>query len=104
MLQLTRHPAGIIIPVHVQAHARRNGIAGERDGALRVAVTAAPEKGKANRAAVAVLSRALGIPKSAVQLIAGEISPRKRFLIVGAAADELRQALESFVMLDDAGK
>lgn len=101
MLRLEIHTHGVVLPVHVQSHARRNGIVGVREGVLRVAVTQAPEKGKANRAVVAVLSLALGMPKSALKLIAGETSPRKRFLIVGAKKDDLRRALERLTV-DDA--
>lgn len=93
MLQLTNDARGVILPVRVHAQARRSGIVGEREGMLRVAVTAAAEKGKANRAVVAVLSRALGVPKSALELVAGETSPQKRFLIVGMTGENLRHAL-----------
>jgi uncharacterized protein (TIGR00251 family) len=94
MLRLTTDSRGVILPVRVHAQGRRNGIIGARDGMLRVAVTVAPEKGKANRAVADVLSRALGVPKSNIELVAGETSPRKRFLVVGATVDALLQALE----------
>ena len=61
---------------------------------LRVAVTAAPEKGKANKAIVAILSDALDTPKSSIELVAGDTSPQKRFLIVGGKIDNLRRAIE----------
>jgi uncharacterized protein YggU (UPF0235/DUF167 family) len=64
---------------------------------LRVAVTAAPEKGKANRAIIAVLSDALETPKSSIELVAGENSPQKRFLIAGADAEQLRRRIERLV-------
>ncbi len=44
--------------MRAHAGARQNGIVGEHNGMLRVAVTAAPEKGKANKAIVDVLSKA----------------------------------------------
>jgi uncharacterized protein (TIGR00251 family) len=93
MLQLETDPRGVVLSVKVQARARRSGIVGEREGMLRVAVTAAPEKGKANQAVIEVLSRALRIPKSAIVLIAGETSTRKRVLVIGAMVDQLRAAL-----------
>lgn len=96
MIELQVHSRGIIIPVRAHAGARRNGILGERHGALRVAVTAAPEKGKANAAIVAVLSDALGVAKSHVELLSGETSQQKRFLVVGVA-DEIRPLLERLV-------
>jgi uncharacterized protein (TIGR00251 family) len=84
---------GVIVPVRAAAGARRNAILGTRQGMLRVAVTAAPEKGKANRAIVALLSEVFGVTKSAVQLVSGETSPQKRFLIVGADPNEIRSAI-----------
>ena len=96
-VEIVQTDRGVIVPVRAQPGARRNGILGVRDRMLRVAVTAAPEKGKANRAIVAVLSDALGVPKSRIELIDGETSPRKRFLIVDASAEDIRGALARIV-------
>jgi uncharacterized protein len=93
MIDLESHPRGVAVPVRAHADSRRNGILGEREGMLRVAVTAAPEKGKANRAIVDVLSKALGVSKSSIELVAGETSPQKRFLIVGYSADQVHAAI-----------
>ena len=60
---------------------RRTRVLGERAGALRVAVTAAPEKGKANAAIADVLAEALGCKASQVGLLSGETSREKRFLV-----------------------
>ena len=93
MIDLEAHPRGVIVPVRAHAGSRRNGILGEREGMLRVAVTAAPEKGKANRAIVEVLSKALGVSKSSIELVAGETSPQKRFLLVGVDVDAVGKHL-----------
>ena len=90
MLELEHDPRGVVLRVRAQAGARRNGLLGVREGMLRVAVTTAPEKGKANRAIAALLSGVLRVPKSAVELLSGETAPRKRFLIRGLSADDLR--------------
>lgn len=94
MIDLTPHSRGVLLPVRAQAGARKNGIAGEHNGMLRVAVTAAPEKGKANKAIIEVLADALQVAKSSIELISGESSPHKRFLIVGADEEKLRIVLE----------
>lgn len=62
---------------------------------LRVAVTEAPEKGKANRAISTLLSREFGVSKSAVRTISGETSPRKRFLLAGVTLAEVTLRIES---------
>jgi uncharacterized protein YggU (UPF0235/DUF167 family) len=46
-------------------------------------VTAAPEKGKANKAVAEVLAELLQVAKSAVELLSGATSSQKRFLAVG---------------------
>ena len=48
-----------------------------RAGKPQIAVTAAPEKGKANKAIIAVLAEALSLAKSEIELISGETSRRK---------------------------
>jgi uncharacterized protein (TIGR00251 family) len=81
MIALEQTPRGVIIPVRVRAGARRQKVAGEHNGALRVDVAAAPEKGKANREVVAVLSDALRVPRTSIELLSGATSPQKRFLV-----------------------
>src|SRR3990172_6227707 len=93
MVNLEPHPRGVVLPVRSHAGARKNGVLGTRDGMLRVAVTAAPEKGKVNKAIVGMLSKTLGVPKSSIELIAGEAAPQKRFLIVGVDVDTLRREI-----------
>lgn len=57
--------------------ASRDRVAGWLDGRLKVLVAAPPERGRANAAAVALIARSLGLPRSAVRLSAGETSPLK---------------------------
>ncbi len=97
-IALEPHPEGTILPVRARAGARRNEICGEQDGMLKVSVTQAPEKGKANKALVALLSKALRLRKSQIALISGETSPQKRFLVrdveTGELAERIGEALE----------
>ena len=97
MVELVEDSRGVILPVRAQAGARRNGVVGIREGKLRVAVTAAPEKGKANQAIAVVLSEALGVPKSSIALQSGETSTQKRFLIVGVKLAELAVRIAGLV-------
>ena len=50
---------------------------------LRVRVRAVPDKGKANAAAIALLAKALGVPKSAVTLASGDTARFKTIEIEG---------------------
>lgn len=82
----------------VQPKSRRPGIGGlAADGeALRVAVTEAPEDGRANEAVRRALAAALGIAPSAVELAQGATSRLKSFRIAGDPArlsDHLQRLL-----------
>jgi len=94
MIALQSHPEGTILPVRAQPAARRNEIRDAQDGMLRVCVTQSPEKGKANKALIALLSKSLGLRKSQLELIAGETSPQKRFLVRGITPEELAERIE----------
>ena len=75
MIAAAPHARGTILPVLAHPASKREGILGERAGALRVAVTAAPEKGKANEAIQSVLlAEALGCKTSSIILLSGETS------------------------------
>jgi uncharacterized protein len=81
MIAITEHAAGCILPVHAQPRARKAGILGEHAGTLKVAVTAPPEEGRANKALAELLAKTLGFKRSQVELLSGETSREKRFLI-----------------------
>ncbi|MBN1917446.1 MAG: YggU family protein [Verrucomicrobia bacterium] len=84
MLEIATKGEAVIVKVRVQPKASRDAIVGEYSGALKVSVTAPPDKGKANKAVVEVLARALGIAKSNVELTGGAASRGKTFAIRGA--------------------
>ena len=94
MLAFEPHPDGTILPVRAQPGARRNEIRGVQDGMLKVCVTQSPEKGKANKAMVELLSKKLLLKKSQIELIAGETSHQKRFLVRGIEAEDLAARIE----------
>lgn len=62
---------GAMLVLRVTPKARRNAVTlGDADS-LRVHVTAAPENGKANAAVIRLLSRALNVPKSRLEIARG---------------------------------
>jgi uncharacterized protein len=81
------------VAVRVIPRAKRNEIAGERDGALVVRLTAPPVEGAANDALIEFFARALGVPKSAVQIVGGERSRNKRVAIAGVTDQQIRALL-----------
>ena len=93
MIALLPHAAGTILPVRAQPGRRKDAVLGEHAGALRVAVTAAPERGKANAAIAGLLAEALGCKPSQVALLSGETSREKRFVISGLSVEDLQARL-----------
>ena len=86
---------GVILPVHAQPGARRNGVVGVHNGRLKVAVTQVAEHGKANAAICETLGKALGLKRSQVTLISGPTNPQKRFLITGVTIAELGRRVDA---------
>lgn len=77
------------LDVKVSPKASRNAVTGWMGEVLKISVTAAPERGKANDAVEQLLADALGLPRSAVTVVAGHTSKLKRVQIVGLTADAL---------------
>ena len=97
MIAVTEHAEGLLLPVRAQPGARRNGVQGEQAGALKVAVTAPPQDGRANEALAEVLRAALGLKRSQLELVGGATSRDKRFLVRGLARAELERRLAALV-------
>jgi uncharacterized protein (TIGR00251 family) len=93
VIKITDHAEGCVVCVRAQPGARRNEIVGEQDGALKIAVTAPPDKGRANASLVLVLADTLGLKRSQVELIAGATSRAKKVLVREVTAEVLRRQL-----------
>lgn len=94
-LRLTEAFEGCTLILRVRAGARREGILGVHGDALKVGVHAAPERGRANRAVLELLARALDVPPGRVRLLSGRSSPDKTVLIEGMTREELRRRLSA---------
>jgi uncharacterized protein (TIGR00251 family) len=84
-------PNGLSLFVRVTPNAGRDAILGieirdDNTAVLRLRVSAVPDKGKANAAVVALLARALGVPKSALNVVSGETSRLKTIAVLGDGA------------------
>jgi uncharacterized protein (TIGR00251 family) len=77
------------IVVRVIPRASKPGIAGMRDGALLVRLTSPPVEGAANSELIEVLAKALGVPKRAVNIVAGDRARLKRVRVDGVTADAI---------------
>ncbi len=89
-ITLTPHAEGVLLAVRAQPAARRNAVLGEQANALKIAVTAPPEDGRANAALTELLRDWLGLKRSQVELSSGATNRNKSFLIRGVTVEELQ--------------
>jgi len=89
MIECLEEKGRITFTVRVVPRASRSGFAGEHEGALRVRIAAAPVEGAANEELVAVIARALKVPKSAVEIASGHHGKTKRIRVAGTSCQAL---------------
>jgi uncharacterized protein (TIGR00251 family) len=82
---------GLILALRVTPKSARDEVTGlyrgaDGEAALAVKVTAPPDKGKANKAVIALLAAWAGLPKSAFEVVTGETDRRKSVLVSGNPA------------------
>ena len=94
MIELTDHAEGMVLLIRAQPGARKNAVLGQRAGALRVAVSAPPERGKANEAILEVVAESLGCKGSAVRILSGATSRMKRVLVTGMDREKILDRIE----------
>jgi uncharacterized protein (TIGR00251 family) len=92
---------GVVLAVHAQPGAGRTQITGRHGAALKIRVAAPPEHGRANEALAEVLADEFGVDASKVELVSGDQSRSKRFLLAGVDPDEFDRRLRELV---DAGR
>ena len=81
----------------------RSSVAGTRDGTLLVRLNAAPADGGANAELIEVIAAAIGVPKRAVSITAGEKSRHKSVHVSGVTVDQARSKLDRACGIDRAG-
>lgn len=85
MLKCSEQNDAVQFTVRAVPRASRSEIIGEHDGALRVRVAAPPVDGAANEELIRVLARALGVPRSAVEITSGLNSKLKQVRVRGTS-------------------
>lgn len=85
------HPAGTLVDVWVVPGASRDEIVGEHDGALKIRVTAPPERGKANEAVARLLAERM--PGRRVTVVSGKTARGKQVLVEGVTPEAVAAAL-----------
>lgn len=92
-IELVDHRDGVLLPVKAQPGARKAGIRGEHGGMLKVSVTRAAQQGKANEALIVELAKALGVARSQIELVGGQLHSQKKFLIRGVTRQSLAERI-----------
>ena len=87
---------GVVLSVHAQPGARRSELRGRHGEALKIAVQAVAEEGRANQALAEFIALSLALTTRDVSLISGQSHRSKRFLLRGDA-DELSRRIEQWL-------
>lgn len=82
-----------LLRVYVQPRSSKNGICGIHGDCLKVAITAPPLEGRANKATVQLFAKLFSVPKKDVTLLTGEQSRFKTLLFSGLSAADLKEQL-----------
>ena len=80
--------------VRVHPGARRTGLVGRlADGSLKVAVAAAPEQGRANRAVEALVAELLSLRRAQVKVVGGAAARLKQIAVEGLDASDVERRI-----------
>ena len=79
--------------MRVKPRASRDGLDGEREGALVVRLQAPPVDGEANAALSRLLGKTLGVPPSRVAVVRGGTAREKLVRVDGVSRELALQAL-----------
>lgn len=85
--QIANSPSGAVISFRAQPKSSKTGFTLDDAGNLKLRIRSAPVEGKANKEIVETLSKIFGIAKSRVEMVSGDTSKQKRFLLTGIEAD-----------------
>ena len=88
-MEITASDDCVSFYVQVQPRASREAIEGEYADALKIRLTAPPVDDRANEALTRLLAERLNVPRTAVRIVAGEKSRRKRVIVAGVTREQV---------------
>jgi uncharacterized protein (TIGR00251 family) len=98
---LRESASGVTLAVRAQPGAKKTAITGVygegADAQLKIAVHAPPLEGRANLALIAFLAETFSLPKNAVELVTGELSRSKVFLLRGVTRAQVETRLAEWL-------
>lgn len=92
---------GIILRIRISPNSSSCSVKGifisaDREEFLKVDVVSVPEKGKANKELIKFLAKKLGIAKSNLDIVFGELDRYKRVLIKEDVREKLLSLIEGY--------
>ena len=84
MFRFSEKDSAVIFNLRIVPNSSKSEILGEFDGSLKIKIAAPPVDGAANAELIKFLSKKLGVPKSAVEIISGQNSKNKQVKIHNA--------------------
>lgn len=93
MLEIQQTDTAVTFSIKVVPNSSRDQIAGQLGDAIKIKVIAPPESGKANKAVINTLARALSISNKDISIISGKTQPHKRIQIMSITAEQIRQLI-----------
>lgn len=95
-LKLKDGKAGAAISVRVSTRSPRTGITKiMEDGSVKIGLSSPPVDGKANEELLKYLAGIMHVPKSNLEIIAGQTSKNKLIVIFGIDSDRVNQILDA---------
>jgi uncharacterized protein YggU (UPF0235/DUF167 family) len=92
-VEVVARAEGAGLRVRVRPGGRCDRLLAAHGGALKLEVTAPPERGKANVAVAALLARELGVARTAVAITSGASGHDKSVVVSGLGAEEVAERL-----------
>ncbi|HBG77532.1 MAG TPA: YggU family protein [Phycisphaerales bacterium] len=94
-LKISQTPDGIIFQVKVVPAGSKTSVEGIYGDMLKVKLSAAPEKGKANEALLEFLAEMLGVKRKFVKIVSGQTSKVKQIAIKQMSQQEFLDKLKA---------
>lgn len=93
-IELHQGEGGIALAIRVTPRAKKSEITKVlEDGTIKIRLTSPPVGGKANLALIEFLSKILEVPKSKIEIVAGQKSRKKLVSVMNLDADSANQRI-----------
>ncbi len=87
----------IIVKVKIVPGSSKNKIIGVYNDSLKIAITAPPVEGKANKKCIAYLAKYFDVAKSKIEIISGQTSKNKLIKIYDISQKKFLEKIEKIV-------